>query len=212
MVRLALLSIAALLALSSAAQAQVTVTAERVHTGTRTFDPKNPPSEMPPLKPGEAAVTESRFRCGVRVAVSISQTPGRRPSCIITGVNADLRLDVFIWLPTDTTARITAHEEGHRQISELFYSRAKPVAEKLALKFIGQTISIQSIDKKETQPAIQRIATQFCHEYLGAIEAPSQQAQERYDRITDHGRREISVPEAIRRALLTPTTATTRQS
>ena len=210
MFRASLLSLFALLSLAPAAPAQVKVTANPATTKTRTFSPRNPPKDMPPLKPGEAAVTESRFACGVQVIVEISSTPGQKPTCTITGIEANLRLDVIIWLPTDTTPKIRAHEDGHRQISEVFYAHADSVAKDLSAKYVGRTLDINGTDKKDTQPAIERVATEFCQEYLGAIEAPSQKVQERYDELTDHGRNRLAEKDAILRARLAapmPTTA-----
>jgi hypothetical protein len=60
---------------------------------------------------------------------------------------------------------------------------------------------------------IQRVANEFCQEYLGTIEVPSENAQMKYDQLTDHGRNKLSEREAIRRALesvgfTAPTTTT----
>ena len=53
----------------------------------------------------------------------------------------------------------------------------------------------------DTRPVIQRVANEFCQEYLGAIEVPSEKVQMKYDQLTDHGRNKLSEREAIRRAL-----------
>ena len=121
---------------------------------------------------------------------------------------------MVIWLPSDGTHKIRVHEDGHRQISESFYARAEEVAKKLGQKYIGQELEVKSADPAETRPVIQRVANEFCQEYLGTIEVPSEKAQMRYDQLTDHGRNKLSEREAIRRALegvgatLTPTTGT----
>jgi len=189
------------LAPAPAARAQVKVVANPPTAKTRSFSPRNPPRDMPPLKPGEAAVTESKFACGVQVSVEIATVPGEQPTCTITGIDANLRLDVVIWLPTDTTPKIRAHEDGHRQISELFYARAEPIAKELAAKYVGRKLDISGIEKKDTQPAIEKAATKFCQEYLGAIEVPSQKVQERYDELTDHGRNRVAEKDAIKKAM-----------
>jgi hypothetical protein len=156
---------------------------------------------MPPLKPGEAAVCESKFLCQVQVEVEISSAPGERPECKIAGIKSELRLDVVIWLPSDGTHKIRVHEDGHRQISESFYARAEEVAKKLGQKYIGQALEVKSADQAETRPVIQRVANEFCQEYLGTIEVPSEKAQMKYDELTDHGRNKLTEREAIRRAL-----------
>src|SRR4051812_27522087 len=121
MLRVFSASVLVLLSFAPAASAQVKVAANPATSKTRMFNPRNPPKDMPPLKPGEAAVTESKFACGVQVIVEISSTPGQKPTCTITGIESTLRLDVIIWLPSDTTPKIRLHEDGHRQISELYY-------------------------------------------------------------------------------------------
>src|SRR6187401_3561508 len=177
------------------ALAQVEVTRKPPVAMTRTFNAKKPPKEMPPLKPGEAAVCESKFLCQVQVEVEISSTPGERPECKITGIKSELRLDVVIWLPSDSTHKIRVHEDGHRQISEHFYSKAEDVAKKLGAKYVGQSLEIKTSDQAETRPVIQRVANEFCQEYLGTIEVPSEKVQMKYDELTDHGRNKLSERE-----------------
>src|SRR5918994_1242292 len=92
-----------LAAAASPARAQVEVTRKPPSAVTKTFNPKKPPKEMPPLRPGEAAVCESKFLCQVQVEVEISSAPGERPECKVTGIKSELRLDVVIWLPSDST-------------------------------------------------------------------------------------------------------------
>ncbi len=190
-----------LLMTASLAAAQVVVKQTPPDLKTRSFDPKHPASEMPPLKPGEAAVTESKFGCGVQIEVEVSQQPGEKPVMKITGVNATLKLAIVIWLPTDTTKKIKAHEEGHRQISETSYKNAKQTAEIIGAKFIGRQLTAASMSERDTQPVIRKACNDFCEQYLGVIEVPSQKVQERYDEITDHGRNDVPEKDAIARAM-----------
>ena len=218
--RARLIALALLLSLAAPALAQVEITRRAPSATTKTFNAKKPPKEMPPLRPGEAAVCESKFLCQVQVEVEISSTPGERPECRITGIKSELRLDVVIWLPTDATHKIRVHEDGHRQISEIFYARAEEVAKRIAAKYMGQDLEVKSSDQADTRPVIQRVANEFCQEYLGTVEVPSEKVQMKYDQLTDHGRNKLSEREAIRRALessgmgatTTATTATTRTS
>jgi hypothetical protein len=191
------------------ALAEVEISRKPPVTTTKTFNPKRPPKEMPPLKPGEAAVCESKFLCQVQVEVEISSAPGERPDCKITGIKSELRLDVLIWLPTDATHKIRVHEDGHRQISEHFYQHAEEVAKRLAAKYIGQALEVKSPEPSDTRPVIQRVANEFCQEYLGTIEVPSEKVQMKYDQLTDHGRNKLGEREAIRRALASVERATT---
>ena len=210
--RVGLLLLAMMFAAVSTARAQVEVARKPPSSVTKTFNPKKPPKEMPALRPGEAAVCESKFLCQVQVEVEISSAPGERPECKITGIKSELRLDVVIWLPNDATHKIRVHEDGHRQISEHFYARAEQVAKKLGEKYVGQELEVKSAEPADTRPAIQRVASEFCQEYLGAIEVPSEKVQMKYDQLTDHGRNKLSEREAIRRALESVAPATSTKS
>ncbi|MEO6434996.1 MAG: hypothetical protein ABIP55_04450 [Tepidisphaeraceae bacterium] len=189
------------LASTSAALAQVKVVREPANVKTRRFDPQTPPRDMPALKPGEAAACESKFACAVQVEAEITDAGDGKPTAKVVAVNAQLKLAVIIWLPIDTTPKIRVHEDGHRAISETFYARGEKVAQALAKMFVGKPLEISDPDAKDTRPAIERIANEFCQEYLGAIEVPSQKAQEAYDRITDHGRNNVGEKKAIEEAL-----------
>ena len=195
------LALAAVLFLACPLLAEVEVARKAPTAAIKTFNPKRPPKEMPPLRPGEAAVCESKFLCQVQVEVEISSGAGEPTECKVTGIKAELRLDVVIWLPTDATHKIRVHEDGHRQISEHFYARAEEVAKQLGAKYVGQQLEVKSPEPADTRPVIQRVANEFCQEYLGTIEVPSEKVQMKYDQLTDHGRNKLSEREAIRRAL-----------
>jgi hypothetical protein len=193
---------AVLLALwPSALRGEVKITQTPASVKTRTFDPQHPPRDMPKLNRDEAAITQSKFACAVKLDVEITQVQGQKPTAHIAGVEVTLRLDVILWLPSDVPDRTRAHEEGHRQISELFYARGEKTAKELAQKYVGKTLDVPGGDPAQTQPVIQRAADEFCQQYLGQIEIPSQSAQEKYDQITEHGRNDVPEKDAIARAM-----------
>jgi len=198
--------------LSSSAIAEVKITRTPAAVSRKTFNPDRPPPEMPPLSGDEAAVTQSKFACGVKLDVEITQEGNAKPTAKIAGVDATLKLDVVEWLPTNVSPKIRAHEDGHRQISEHYYAQAEQSARDLAARYVGKTLDIASTDEKETQPIIQRAANEFCQEYLGKVEVPSQAAQEKYDQLTEHGRNKLSEKEAVKRsiAVASATTSTAR--
>lgn len=199
--RAGLVALAAVLFVTAPALAQVEVDRKPPAAVTKTFNPKKPPKEMPPLRPGEAAVCESKFLCQVQVEVEISSAPGEPTECKVTGIKSELRLDVVIWLPNDTTHKIRLHEDGHRQISEHYYANAEAVAKKLGAEYVGKALEVKSPEPADTRPVIQRVANEFCQKYLATIEMPSEKAQMKYDQLTDHGRNKLSEREAIRRAI-----------
>jgi hypothetical protein len=206
--RCAVVALLASLCLVRSALAELKVTRTPAAAARRSFDPNRPPPEMPPLSGDEAAVTQSKFACGVKLDVEITQEGDQKPTARIAGVDATLKLDVIEWLPNNVSAKIRAHEDGHRQISEHYYAQAEQAARDLAAKYVGRTLDIPSADEKATQPVIQRAANEFCQEYLGKVEVPSQAAQETYDRITEHGRNKLIEKEAVQRAIAAAPTTT----
>jgi hypothetical protein len=195
------ISVAVLLMLCSPLLAEVKITATPAAVKSKTFNPKKPPAEMPPLKGDEAAVTQSKFACVAQLDVEISQVGNEKPIAKIAGVEATLKLDVVEWLPNNASRKIKAHEDGHCKISEMYYAKAEQVARDLAEKYVGRAIDLPGIDAEENKPIIQRVANEFCQEYLGKIEQPSEKAQESYDKITDHGRNNVPEATAIERAI-----------
>ena len=191
----------------AAQQADVTIQHEPPDVQTKTFDPKNPPPEMPPLKPGEAAVTESSFSCQTMIGVLItSQAQTGAGTCRatvkVTSVTTTLRLGIIIWLPERGARKLTAHEEGHRIIDERYYAGAKDVAEQLSRDMIGKLFTAEGSDcDAAAQAAIKNAGNQLCGEYMAAVQYPAARAQVLYDQFTDHGRNKLGEKQAIELAM-----------
>ena len=184
---------------TSVATAQVSVNAPPAEATTRSFDPSHPPAEMPPLSGDEAAVTSSKFSCAVKIEVTI--TTGDHPVMTISSVDATIGLKIIEWLPEGVSKKIHAHEDGHGQISGMSYAKGAEAAKKIGQKYLGKTFRLKSTDPKETQPLVQQAANEYTGEYFGAVEVPSQRAQEKYDQITDHGRNDVPESDAVKKAL-----------
>jgi hypothetical protein len=198
-IRLSIIALA-LLAISSIATAEepVVVRKSPASLSVRSFDPKRPPKEMPPLNASEAAVTETVFACGARVEVETKSVDEKPVRTKIVGVRLELGLEVTEWLPKETTAKIKAHEDGHRKISELYYENAEKIAGDIARKYVGKQLEFADGDGKA---AIKKAAGECCQEYLAAMEKPSQKVQEKYDVLTDHGRNKVAEKRAIEKAI-----------
>jgi hypothetical protein len=97
---------------------------------------------------------------------------------------------------------LTAHEEGHRQISERVYEGAEAAAKDLAGKLDGATLEGQGA----SCPAAERSAAKssqddFCRDYLDKTGKPASRVGDIYDDITAHGTKtEPAEDEAIRQA------------
>src|SRR5438309_2558280 len=90
----------------------------------RTFDPANPPADMPPLGTGEQAECDSNFLSDASVGGETQQTDARHAFVTITQIKIALQLNITIWAPANVSSHVMEHEGGHRQISEHYYETA----------------------------------------------------------------------------------------
>jgi hypothetical protein len=161
------------------------------------FDRNSPPSDMPTLEPGEAAVTRSIFGIVSEAEVrSVSEEDGggkRTVKSKITAITLNLSLKNTIWLPNDAPKTIVDHEEGHRQISESFYKDAERIAREIAQKYIGQALDGESSEKAMNE---------MSQKYMAQTQSLSVRANIIFDELTDHSRNQkISVERAIKQSI-----------
>jgi hypothetical protein len=175
----------------------VKVTKGEVKVGYKTFDPRNLPDPPPPLKGDEAAVcvysfgVESNVKYGYR-APGNGAGGGRTVSTNVElgAVEVSVSLSIVIWLPTNATAQLKAHEEGHRAIAEHYYKDADAIAKRVARQVVGRKIPIKASDiEAASRKEIERVNKELCDKVLGEMEGPCAKAQDIYDEITDHGRK-----------------------
>lgn len=186
----------------------VEVNVTPVKVTTRTFDRSNPPAEMPPLKPGEAAVTESNFSCKTLTSALVldQQTGSAGQGCSATvkveKMSTTIGLEIVIWLPQNGPKKLTAHEEGHQRISEHYYAQAEKIATEEVAEQIGKSFTAKA-DSCEAaiDAAIADAGNLVAGNYMARVQMASAEVQERYDKLTDHGRNRMSEDEAIRRAI-----------
>jgi hypothetical protein len=104
-------------------------------------------------------------------------------------------------VPRGARPKLTNHEEGHRVIGERIYATAERAAREAARKWAGRTVT----GRAETCPdaadtAVRDANHQFCQDYLEATSGWSSRVGDLYDAITDHGRRDVAVDDAIAQA------------
>jgi hypothetical protein len=186
----------------------LTVKVQPASVQTRYFDPAAPPKQMPPLKPGEAAVTESDFSVQAQMQVTILRQridaeTGRCTATIrVDSVTVTTGLAITIWLPRGAADKLRAHEEGHQRISERFYRDAKAIAQRLARPRIGQTLTGQGADVHQAaQAAMSQSMDKLNGDWMKQISLAAQAVQERYDTLTDHGRNDLDEDQAIDKAM-----------
>jgi hypothetical protein len=171
-----------------------------VNFARRTFDPTNPPSDMPPLTQGENAACDSDFLSNASVAGETRHTDATHATVTVTDIKMNLQLNITIWVPNDVTEHVTEHEQGHRQISEYYYQTADKLAEQIAKPYLGKQVDIAGTD-------LQAASNKFLQQTAAAITADYNRelnpgpTQLLYDSITDHSRNEVVVKDAIAHAI-----------
>jgi hypothetical protein len=166
----------------------------------RTFDPAAPPPDIPPLAPGENAECDSNFLSNASVRGESRQTDATHATVTITQIKVTLGLNINIWVPTGVTQHVMEHEEGHREISEYYYQTADKLAERIATKYMGRRVEITGTDLGvESSKMLQQMATDITDEYNKELNPGPTQLL--YDNITDHGRNDVVVRDAVAHAL-----------
>lgn len=167
---------------------------------SRTFNPETPPSEMPPLPPGELAQCDSDFLSSANVAGEARRTDATHAVVTVTGVKMALQLQITIWAPVNATQHVIEHEDGHREISEYFYRNADKLAEQIAATYIGKQIVVTGVNlESEISKALQQLGAEITEQYNRELNP--EPTQLRYDAITDHSRNSVPAKEAVAQAL-----------
>ena len=178
----------------------VTINKQPVNFTQRSFDPANPPPDMPSLNRGENAACDSDFSSNATVAGQTRQTDATHATLTVAHIKMDLQLNVTIWVPNAVTLHVSEHEEGHRQISEYYYQTADKLAERIAVTYVGRQVEIAGTDlQAESNKFLQQTAAAITADYSSELNpAP---AQLLYDSITDHSRNEVVVKNAVEHAI-----------
>jgi hypothetical protein len=173
---------------------------EAIVFASHTFDPAAPPAEMPPLGAGENAECDSDFRSSANVRGETRLTDATHATVTITQITMTLRLNINIWVPIGAVPRVIEHEEGHREISEYYYQGADKLAERIAAKYLGRQVEINGADlNAETNQMLLKMANGITEEYGKELDPGPTQLL--YDTITDHGRNDVVVKDAVEHAL-----------
>jgi len=177
-----------------------TITKQPVAFANHTFDPAAPPADMPPLSHGENAECDSNFLSSASVRGESRPTDATHATVTVTQINVTLQLNINICLPTGATAHVIEHEDGHRQISEVYYQTADKLAARIAATYMGKQVEITGADLgAESSKMLQQMAADITDEYNKQLNPGP--AQLLYDSITDHGRNEVIVKDAVAHAI-----------
>jgi len=177
-----------------------TISKQPAAFANRTFDPAAPPADMPPLASGENAECESNFLSNASVGGESRQSDATHATVTITHIKVTLQLNITIWVPTGVTQHVIEHEEGHRQISEFYYQTAGKLAERIAATYAGKQVEITGTDLgAESTRMLEQTAADITDEYNKELNPGPTQLL--YDAITDHGRNEVVVRDAVAAAV-----------
>jgi hypothetical protein len=177
-----------------------TIIKQPVAFASHTFDPASPPPEMPPLSPVEVAECDSSFVALATLRARTRDTDSTHAIMTIAAVTVTLRLNINIWVPIGAEPRVIAHEDGHRQVSEHYYETADKIAARIAANYIGRRVEISGADLNvESNKVLQQLAEEITQEYNKELNP--EPAQLLYDNITDHGRSDTEVKDAVEHAL-----------
>lgn len=187
----------------------VTIDKQPAVFANRTFDPANPPGDMPPLTAAEEAECDSNFLSNASVGGRTRQTDATHGVVTITQIKVTLQLNVTIWAPANESQQVLEHEEGHRQISEYYYQTADKVAGEIATTYMDKQIEISGTDlNAESSQALQQAAKEITDEYDKELNPGPTQLY--YDAVTDHGRNQVVVKDAVAAAIKNLPTAATQ--
>ena len=165
-----------------------------------TFDPTAPPADMPPLRSGESAECGSDFVSNASVSGESRESDATHATVTITGIKVTLQLKIDTWVPLGATQRVIDHEEGHRQISEYYYQTADKLAERIATRYMGRRVEITGADlNAESSKMLRQMAADIADEYNKELNPGPTQLL--YDDITDHGRNDVVVQDAVAHAV-----------
>jgi hypothetical protein len=186
-----------------------TINKQPVTFASRTFDPAAPPTDMPPLLPGESAQCDSDFLSNASVGGKSRQTDATHATLTVTQIKVTLQLFITIWVPTGVSQHVIEHEEGHRQVSEYYYQTADKLAERIAATYMGQQVEIAGADlTAESSKVLQQMAAEITDEYNKELNPGPTQLL--YDAVTDHGRNDVVVNDAVADALKNVTIESTQ--
>jgi hypothetical protein len=178
----------------------ITIEKRPVAFANHTFDPNWPPSDMPTLAYGEEAVCDSNLTSNTSVGGESQKTDATHATVTITKVKMILQLSINVWVPSGATQHVVEHKDGHRQISEYYYQGADKLAERIAATYMGKQIDINGTDlDAQLETALHQTATDITHEFDQELSFAA--TQQYYDVITDHGRNESDVKEAVAAAV-----------
>lgn len=185
--------------LRAASSPQVTVEIAPATIERRTFDPANPPAEMPKLTPPEVGTCVYQVGCSTEAQAEGERSRGQLQPGRVTEVVLRATLSITLWTPRGGPPKILAHEEGHREICEYYYDEAEQIGRRLAQRTLGARLSSRT--RKAMTVELDVVQKRLIGEFLRETATRCDFAQGRFDAITAHSMNPISESAAMARAI-----------
>lgn len=216
--RLAIASVFLLALLAAGPDARVSVTSNPPTVQVRHFDPRNLPDPPPPLPQGLSACTqwELTYQADIQWTVlgETRANGGHFARLRVDSISLNLHVPITIWLPNGASARLKAHEDGHRDIVERHYAGAQQAMEQAARKQIGQVVVGSGPTVEAARQAAMDVVNRRLEDaHKTMVIEPASAVSRIYDELTDHGRRLLpTAQQAVEKAFAQHATrpATTR--
>jgi hypothetical protein len=203
----ALLGVAVLVPAAPASRAQthgssVAVTREEPVIERREFDPTRPPASMPKLTPPESGVCDTTFELSAGIGYSVEVLGPTSINLWVDDLDITTRQRINIYTIRGAPAKLLAHEEGHREISEHYYKNAVTALRTVAAPLIGRMFTGSGADRAAAEKdAVNKVLHVLESAYMLRTRMRSVAANERYDEITEHGLNAVDEADAIARVL-----------
>jgi hypothetical protein len=197
----ALLACALLAPLPISAQ-PISVTREAPVVTRIEFERERPPPSMPKLTPPESGVCDTTFELAAGIGYSLEVTGAGSIKMWVEKIDIVTRQRIDIYTLAGAPAKLRAHEEGHRAISEHYYANAAVVARVAATPLIGKMFTgsgaTRGAAEKDAQSKVLAVIEQA---YMTRMRGPSVAANARFDELTQHGLNGFDEAEAIALAI-----------
>lgn len=169
----------------------------------RDYDSLNPPAEMlKKLKLPEAGLCQFDFGCKTLAVTDQPRLGLQTATVTVTSIRLVMHLDITLWTVTQANAKLRAHEEGHREICEEYYRRAREVAVDLARRALGTQLTGALYNNGATLAEVRdAFQSKLAADFLQETARRCIVANDHYDALTAHGGNPIPEADAAAQAI-----------
>jgi hypothetical protein len=167
----------------------------------KVFDPARPPSDMPALPPGEDAMCVYEFACTTEGRAEGRKSFFRRAKASILSLTVHSALKVTVWLPNTANSKLAAHEQGHVDVCEHYYSTAHAIAERLCREAVGEFSTKSPRTGVDAEIAFAKVQRNLVQKFIHETAHHCYFAQDHFDELTRHGLDPVVNGDAMIRAI-----------